>query len=134
MTHVSLVLSERVLHEGQNHLFCDDKISGFRNWLREVCISVDICRASISSISSEAEEHRQVLQDTVVLCVFEIKLLSANDTPLGLSKTTSGISARFCWELKSKGSTLVFDRFRFKAHKKSEGSLGLVEFILTAMW
>ena len=39
-----LVLSERVLHEGQNHLFFDDKISGFRNWLREVCMSVDTCR------------------------------------------------------------------------------------------
>ena len=32
---VSLVLSERALDEGQNHLLCDDKISGFRNWLIE---------------------------------------------------------------------------------------------------
>ena len=29
---VSLVLSERTLHEGQNYLLCDGKISGFRNW------------------------------------------------------------------------------------------------------
>ena len=89
MTHVSLVLSERVLHEGQNHLFSDDKISGLRNCLREVCMPVDTCRGSISRFSSETEEHRQVLQDTVVLSVLEIKLLAANDTPLSSSKTTS---------------------------------------------
>ena len=29
---VSLMLSERTLHEGQNYLLCDGKISGFRNW------------------------------------------------------------------------------------------------------
>ena len=76
------MLSERVLHEGQKHLFCDDKISAPRNWLiEEVCMSVDTYRSSISRFSSETEEHRQLLQDTVVLCVLEIKLLAANDTP-----------------------------------------------------
>ena len=29
------MLSERTFCEGQNHLFCDDKISGFRNWFIE---------------------------------------------------------------------------------------------------
>ena len=77
-----MMLSERVLNEGKNHLFCDDKILGLRNWLRQVCMSVDICRCSMSMFPSEIEEHRQVLQDTVVPCVFEIKLLAANDTPL----------------------------------------------------
>ena len=46
---------------------------------------VDTCRDNISTFSSETEEHRQVLQDTVVLTVFtvlEIKLLAASDTPL----------------------------------------------------
>ena len=81
-THFSLVLSEKVLHEGQNHLFCDDNISGLRNWLKEVPVSVDTCRGSISGLSSETEAHKQVLQDTVVLCVLQIKLLAANDTPL----------------------------------------------------
>ena len=33
---VSLVLSQRRLHDGQNHLFCDVKISGFKNWFIEV--------------------------------------------------------------------------------------------------
>ena len=32
---VSLVLSERALHEGHNHLLCGDIISGFRKWLME---------------------------------------------------------------------------------------------------
>ena len=76
------MLSERALHEGKNHLFSDDKTSGLRNCLREVCMSVDTCRDSIVRFSSETEEHRQVLQDTVVLSVLEIKLLAANDTPL----------------------------------------------------
>ena len=78
----------RILHDGQNHLFPDDKISGLRNCLKEVCMPVDTCRGSISRFSSETEEHRQVLQDTVVLSVLEIKLLSPNDTPSHSSKTT----------------------------------------------
>ena len=128
------MLSERVLHEGKNHLCCDNKISGLRNWLREVCMSVDTCRgSSISRFSYEIEEHRQVLQDTVILCVLEIKLLAANDTPLTSSKTTCSISAASCWELKLKGATLVLHKLCFKAHKKFDGSLGSVEFFLTAM-
>ena len=133
ITHVSLVLSEGVLHEGQNHLFPDVKISGLRNCLRQVCIPVDTCRESISRFSTEAEEHRQVLQDTVVLSVLEIKLLTANETPFSSSKTTCRISATSCWELKLKGVTLVPDKLRFKAQKKFEGSIGLVEFFLTAI-
>ena len=81
-------------------------------------MSVDTCRGSISKLSSETVEHRQVLQGTVVLSVLEIKLLAANDTPLISSKTTCHISATSCWELKSKGITLVLDKLRFKAHKK----------------
>ena len=127
------MLSERVLHDGQNHLFPDDKISGLRNCLREVCMPVDTCRDSISRFSSETEEHRQVLQDTVVLSVLEIKLLAANDIPLSSTKTSCSISVRSCWELMSKDVTLVLDKLRFKAHKKLDGSKGLVEFFLTAM-
>ena len=117
ITHHSLVLSEGVLLEGQNYLFCDDKNSGFRNWLIEVCMSVDTGRGSISRFSSETEEHRQVLQGIVVLCVMEIKLLATNDTVLSWSKTTCSISVTSCWELKSKGATLELDKLRFKAHK-----------------
>ena len=94
---------------------------------------VDTCRDSISRFFCETEEHRQVLQDTVVVSVLEIKLLAANDTPLSSSKATCSISATSCWELKLKGVTLVFDKLRFKAHKKFDGSIGLVEFFLTAI-
>ena len=31
------------------------------------------------------------------------------------------------------GVTLVLDKLRFKAHKKLDGSIGLVQFFLTAM-
>ena len=99
----------------------------------QVFMPVDTCRDSISRFSSETEEDRQVLQDTVVLSVLEIKLLAANDTPFSSSKTTCSISATSCWELKSKGVTLVLDKLRFKAHKKLDGSIGLVQFFLTAM-
>ena len=109
------------------------KSQGLEIVLREVCMPVDTGRGSISRFSSETEEHRQVLQDTVVLIVLEIKLLAANDTPLSSSKTTCSISATSCWELKSKGVTLVLDKLRFKAHKKLDGLIGLVEFFLTAM-
>ena len=96
-------------------------------------MSVDTCMDSISKFSSETVEHRQVLQDTVVLSVLEIKLLAANGTPLSLSKTTWSISATSSWELKSKGVTLVLDKLRFMAHKKFDRLIGLVEFFLTAM-
>ena len=96
-------------------------------------MSVDTCRGSISRFSSETEKHRQVLQDTVVLCVLEIKLLAANGTTFRSFKTTCSISATSCWELKSKGATLVLDKSHFKAHKKFDGSIDLVEFFLKAM-
>ena len=69
------MLSESVLREGQNHLFPDDKISGLRNCLRDLCMSVDTCKDSMSRFSSKTEENKQGLQDTVVLSVLEIKLL-----------------------------------------------------------
>ena len=58
---------------------------------------VDTCRDSISRFFSETEEHRQVLHDTVILSVLEIKLLAANGTPLSSSKITYSISATSCW-------------------------------------
>ena len=61
------MLSERALHEGQNHLLCDDKISGFRNWLIEDCMSADTGRVKTSRFSSDSEEQKQVLQETVTL-------------------------------------------------------------------
>ena len=121
------MISEGVLHKGKNYLFSDEKN------LREVCTSVDTCRDSVSRFSSETEEQWQVLQDTAVFIVLKIKLLAANETPLSSSKTTCSISAKSCWELKSKDATLVLDKLRFKVHKKFDGSTGFVEFFLTAI-
>ena len=81
-------------------------------------MSVDTCRDSISRFSSETEEHSKVLQDTLVLSSLDIKLLTANDTPLSSSKTTISISVTSCWELKLKGATLVLDKLSSKTHKK----------------
>ena len=67
------------------------KFLGLENYLIEVCMSVDTCRGGILRFPSETEEHRQLLQDTVVLFILEIKLLAANDTPSSSSKTTSRI-------------------------------------------
>ena len=74
-----------------------------------------------------------MLQDTVDPSVLEVKLLAANNTPLRSAKTTCSISVTSCWQLKSKGVTLVLDKLRFMAHKKFHRSIGLVEFFLTAM-
>ena len=69
---VSLVLSKRRLHEGQNHLFCYDKISGLRNWFIELCMSVDTGRVTISRFSSDTEEQKQVLQETVSFVCYKL--------------------------------------------------------------
>ena len=53
---VSLVISERALHEEQNHLLRDDKIPGFRNWLIEAWMSADTGRVKTSRFSSDSEE------------------------------------------------------------------------------
>ena len=70
------MLSERALHEGQNHLLCDDKISGFMNWLIEAWISADTGRVKISKKISDSEEQKQVLQETVIFRMLEINWLA----------------------------------------------------------
>ena len=65
--------------------------------------------------------------------VLEINWLAARDTPFSSSKTTCNISATSCWVLKSKGTPLKLDSLRFKAHKKLDGSTGLLEFFFTVM-
>ena len=60
------MLSERRLHEEQKHLFCDDKIFGFRNWVMEVWMSTDTGRVTISRFSSDTDEQKQVLQEIAI--------------------------------------------------------------------
>ena len=67
---VSLVLSQRRLHDRQNHLFCDVKISDFKKWFIEVWMSVETGRVTVSRFSSDTAEQKQVVQETVIfLCV-----------------------------------------------------------------
>ena len=80
------MLLERRFHEGQNHLFCDDKVPGFRNWFIEVWISADTGRVTISRFSFDTKEQKQVLQETVIFCVLQIKWCAANDIPFSSSK------------------------------------------------
>ena len=58
MMEVSLVLSARQLHNGQNHLFSDSKISGFKNLEREELIFGDNGFVSVSNFSSLAEKQK----------------------------------------------------------------------------
>ena len=52
MMELSLVLSVRQLHNGQNHLISDSKISGFKNLERKELIFGDHGIASMSNVSS----------------------------------------------------------------------------------
>ena len=96
-------------------------------------MSADAGRVTISIFSSDTEEQKQVLQETVIFCVLQIQWFATNDIPFNSSKTTCSISATSCWALKSKGTPLMMDSLPFKAHKKLDGSTGLVEFFFTAM-
>ena len=58
MMEVSLVVSVRQLHNGQNHLFSDSKISGFKNLEREELIFGDNGIVSMSNFSSLAEKQK----------------------------------------------------------------------------
>ena len=127
------MLSERVLYERQNHLFCDDRMSGFNNWLIEAWMSGDTVRVKISRFCSDSEEQKQLLQETVIFCVLQINWFAARDTPFSSSKTTCNISATSSWVLESKGTPLKLDSLHFKAHKKLDRSAGLFEFFFTAM-
>ena len=63
------MLSQRRLRDGQNHLFLDVKISGFKNWFIEVWMSAETGRGTISRFSSYTDEQKQVLYETDFLCV-----------------------------------------------------------------
>ena len=58
MMEVSLVLSVRQLHNGQNHLCSDSKISSFKNLEREELIFGDNGIVSMSNFSYLAEKQK----------------------------------------------------------------------------
>ena len=93
-------------------------------------MSADTGRVKISRFSSDSEEQKQVLQETVIFCVLEINWLAARDKPFSSSKTTCNISATSSWVLKSKGTPLKLNSLRFKTHKNLDRSTGLFNFFL----
>ena len=58
MMEVSLVLSVRQLHDGQNYLLSDSKISASRNLEKEELIFGDNGIVSMSNFSSLAEKQK----------------------------------------------------------------------------
>ena len=52
-------------------------------------------------------EQKQVLQETGIFCVLEIKWFAANDTPFSSSRTTCSIPSTSLWILKLKGTPLM---------------------------
>ena len=64
MMEVSLVLSVRQLHDGQNHLLSESKISGFKNLEKEELIFGDNGIVRMSNFSSLAEKHKYWFQLT----------------------------------------------------------------------
>ena len=88
-------------------------------------MSAETGRVTISRFSSDTDGEKQVLQETVIFCVFQIRWLAAIAISFSSSKTTSNISATSRWVLKSKGTPLVMGCLRFKAHQKLDGSTGL---------
>ena len=68
-----------------------------------------------------------------MFCVLETDWLAARDTCFSSSEKTCNISATSCWVLKSKRTPLKLDSMCLKAHKKLDGSTGLVQFFFTAM-
>ena len=47
-------------------------ISGFRNWSIEVLMSADTGRVTISRFSSDTEEQKQILQETVIFLCYKL--------------------------------------------------------------
>ena len=96
-------------------------------------MSADTGRVTIPPFSSDTDEQKELLPETVIFCVLQMKWLVAIDIPFISSKTTCSIYATSCWVLKSKGTPLTMESLRFRAHKKLEGSTGLVEIFFTVM-
>ena len=90
-------------------------------------MSVDTCRSSILAFSSETEEYRQMLQDTVVPCVLEIKLHAANEHNYGHLKQLAVSQPHLVKSLSHQGATLMLDKLHLKAYRKFDGSISLVK-------
>ena len=104
MMKVSLVLSVRQLHDGQNHLLSESKVSGFKHLEKEELMFGDNGILRMSNFSSLAEKQKHWLHETLILMVFEIKSLAATKVPFSSSMTNCITSATSCSELKLNGA------------------------------
>ena len=95
MMDISLVLSVRQLHDGQNHLLYESKISGFKSLEKEELILGDNI-VTISNFSSLAEKQKHWLHETLIVMVFQIKSLAATDVPFSSSMTNCRTSGASC--------------------------------------
>ena len=96
MMEVSLVLFVRQLHDGQNHLLSDSKISAFKNLEKEELIFGDNGIVRMSNFSFLAEKQKHCLHETLILMVFEIKSLAATEMPFSSSVTNCSTSGTYC--------------------------------------
>ena len=104
MMEVSLVLSIRQLHDGQNHLLSEFKISRFKNLEKEELILGGNGTVRISNFSSLAEKQKHWLDETLILMILEMKSLAATEVPFSSSMTTCSTSAACCCALKLNGA------------------------------
>ena len=127
MTEVSLVLTVRQLHGVQNQLLSDSKITGSKSLEKEELIFGDNGIVSMSNFSSLAEKQKYWLQEKLIVMVFEIKSLAATEVPFSLSMTHCSTSATSCWVLKLNVVWWDSEILRVRAHKKIDGSTGLLD-------
>ena len=95
MMDVSLVLSVRELHDEQNHLLSESKISSFKNLEKEELIFGDNGIVRMSNFSSLAEKQKHWLHETLILMVFEITSLAATEVSFNSSMTNCSTSAAY---------------------------------------
>ena len=134
MMEASLVLSIRQLQYGQNHLFFDFKISGFKNLEREELIFGDDRIVSTSNFSCLAEKQKHWLQEILILMVLEINPLAATEVPLSSLMTNCSTSAASFWEFKLNGTWRDSEILRETVHEKFNGSTGLIEWDFNSCW
>ena len=79
------------------------------------------------NFSSLAEKQKHWLQETLILMLFEIKSLAATEVPFSLSKANCSVSTASCSELKLHDALRDSENLRVRAHKKLDGSTGLLE-------
>ena len=70
MMEVSLVLSVRQLHDGQNHSLSDSKTSGFKRLEKEYLETMGLLECLIFPLW---QRNKHWLHVTLILMVFEIK-------------------------------------------------------------